>query len=175
MNPRLLSILVAAGAVALTSCGSSSGRASARNNTTVVRTATTRSNAARLEQSVRAALAANARVAVYVLWHDQSPSWAKQSTGGPALASLKSAAADRRARGVRVRMLMHTRQVKDVLLAPSYTTASALVIDRQRVQPTHANGRPFGKSVVLNERARYQLRRVGNGIRFVVWQVKLLS
>jgi hypothetical protein len=128
-----------------------------------------------LEQAVRSALTGNRRLSIYVLWNNRIPAWAESSTGGPALASLRAAAQNRRNRGVRVRLLASRRQVLSIRLDPSYLRATAIVLDRQRVQPSHRDGRPLGQAVVLNERARYELRRVRRSNRFVVWKVVLLK
>jgi hypothetical protein len=112
-------------------------------------------------------------VSVFVLWHNRVPAWASRSTGGPALNSLRAAASTRRSRGVRARVLSDRRRVVSLKLDPSYTKATAVVVDRQRVQPSDRKGRPLGRVVVLNERATYELRRIGSSARFVVWRVVL--
>ena len=130
---------------------------------------------AALRQAVRTALNENRRLSVYVLWNNRIPAWAERSTRGPALASLRTAAQNRRSRGVRVRMLSGRREIRSIRLDPSYAEATAIVVDLQRVQPSRRNGRPIGRAVVLNERARYELRRVGGSDRFIVWRVVLLK
>ncbi|HXH07744.1 MAG TPA: hypothetical protein VNI83_14265 [Vicinamibacterales bacterium] len=130
---------------------------------------------AALRQAVRTALNENRRLSVYVLWNNRIPGWAERSTRGPALTSLRTAAQNRRSRGVRVRMLKSRREIRSIRLDPSYAQATAVVVDRQRVQPSRRNGRPIGRAVVLNERARYELRRVGRSDRFIVWRVVLLE
>lgn len=130
---------------------------------------------ATLERAIRTALNENRRLSVYVLWNNRIPSWAERSTRGPALASLRVAAQNRRERGIRVRMLEGRREIRSVRLEPSYARATAIVVDRQRVRPSRQSGRPIGRAVVLNERARYELRRVGRSDRFVVWRVVLLE
>jgi hypothetical protein len=130
---------------------------------------------AALRQAVRTALNENRRLSVYVLWNNRIPDWGERSTRGPALVSLRSAAQNRRNRGVRVRMLQSRREIRSIRLDPSYAEATAIVQDRQRVQPSRQNGRPIGRAVVLNERARYELRRVGRSDRFIVWRVVLFE
>ena len=175
MRARGPAILVVAGALALTSCGGSSGgTSSGKASTRSAGDSSTAIASGTLEQSARAALIGNAKVAIYVLWHNTLPPWASRSTAGPALTSLRSAAATRRNRGIRVRMITNSRRISQLQLDPSYMTATAVIVDRQRVQPTHVNGQVFGKPVVLNERARVELRRVGKGTRFLVWRVTLL-
>jgi hypothetical protein len=136
-------------------------------------TTATQPDAKTLERAVRAALDANHKVSVFVLWHNRVPAWASRSTGGPALNSLRNAAATRRSRGVRARLLSDQRRVVSLKLDPSYARASAVVVDRQRVQPSGRSGRPLGRVVVLNERATYELRRIGSSAHFVVWRVVL--
>lgn len=174
MSTRRASIVLVVGALALASCGGSNGETSARTRATTSTRTSAPSAAVTLEQAARRALFENAQVAIYVLWHDALPSWASKSTAGPALVSLRSAAATRRNRGIRVRMITNSRRISQLHLDPSYTTATALITDRQRVQPVHLNGGPFGKPVVLNERARVQLHRIHGQTRFVVWKVTLL-
>src|SRR6266511_2726350 len=104
-------------------------------------TTSTQTSEAVLKQAVRTALNENRRLSIYVLWNNRIPPWAERSTRGPALASLRTAAQTRRNRGVRVRMLKGGREIHSVQLEPSYTRATAIVIDRQRLQPSRRNGR----------------------------------
>lgn len=129
---------------------------------------------AELRQAVRSALDRNRRLSVFVLWNNRIPAWAAASTRGPALTALQAAAQNRRERGVRVRVLTSRREIRSLRLDPSYVRATAIVLDRQRVQPSRQNGRPLGRAVTLDERARYELRRIGESNRFVVWRVVLL-
>jgi hypothetical protein len=138
-------------------------------------TTTPEKGAAALERAARSALTANRSLSVYVLWNNRIPRWAERSTRGPALASLRAAAQNRRSRGIRVRMLENRREILSLRLDPSYARATAIVRDRQRVQPSRRNGRPLGRATMLNERARYELRRLGQSDRFVVWRVVLLQ
>lgn len=156
-------------AALLAGCGSGRSAATATPDSTV-RT-TTPSGADRLRVSARKALEQNHRLSVYVLWHNQLPTWAKRSTRGPALAALAAAAKTRRSRGIRVRMLKDRRVVGSLALDPSYMKATATVVDRQRVQPSAPDGHPLGHAVKLNERAVYELHRLGTSDQFVVWKV----
>jgi hypothetical protein len=163
---------------AVTGCsGSSGGATNAGGTTQEARTAVSDSEStqAALTRGVRSALFANHRLSVRVLWSNQIPASARESTNGPALASLRAAAASRRARGIRVRMLEDDHRVLSVRLDPSYAQATAIVLDRQLVQPSRADGRPRGHAVRLVERARYELHRIGVSRRFVVWKVVLLK
>lgn len=129
---------------------------------------------AALKQGVRTALNRNRRLSVYVLWNNRIPTWAERSTRGPALAALRAAAADRRKRGLRVRLLSDRFRVLSISLDPSYARATATARGRQRVRP-YVNGKPGARTVELNEKARIELRRVGRSDRFVVWRVQILD
>ena len=143
---------------------------------TTSQTATTsQAGDASLEEAVRSTLSQNRRLSIYVLWNNTIPSWAAHSTRGPALASLRAAAQNRQNRGIRVRLLASRRQIVSIRLDASYLRAKAIIVDRQRVQPSGRNGRPLGRAVMLKERARYELRRIGRSNRFVVWRVVLLK
>lgn len=175
MSRTSLAALFAAIALAVAGCGSSGHTAATQSvHKTSSASTTSADPAAVLRRSANVALNGNYKLAVYVLWHNKVPAWAKGTTVGPALASLRSAAAARQKRGVRVRMLAHRRRILSLQLDPSYATASALIVDWQRVQPSNAAGRPLGKTVVLRERARYELRRAGDKQHFLVWKVVLL-
>lgn len=123
-----------------------------------------------LEASVRDAIHANDRLSGYVLAHNSIPAWAKQSTRGPALAALRTSAAQRGKRGIQVRTLADRLQIVSLTLDPSYTRATAIVRSRQRVRP-YRNNDALGQSVKLDEKGRFELHRVGRSQRFVVWQV----
>jgi hypothetical protein len=130
---------------------------------------------AALERAARSSLSENRRLSVYVLWNNKIPPWAEASTRGPALAGLRTAAADRKRRGIRVRLLSDRFEVLSIRLDPSYMRATAIARGRQRVRPHKLNGKPAGRAVVLNEKARIELRRVGRMNRFVVWSVQVLD
>lgn len=157
--------------------GGSNGGANAKAPTTGTRAAVSDSESAQvaLERGVRSALRANHDLSVRVLWSNRVPASARSSTAGPALSSLRAAAATRRARGIRVRMLKDDHRVLSVRLDPSYAQATAIVVDRQLVQPSRADGRPRGHTVRLVEQARYELHRLGSSQRFVVWKVRILQ
>ena len=169
---RRTAILLAATLLALAAGCGGGGKKTA---TQPPATTTGKSSEATLNRAIRVALAANRRLSIYVLWHNTLPPWAARSTRGPALASLRAAARNRQSRGVRVRVLTSRRQVASIRLDPSYLRASAIVVDRQRVQPSGPSGHPLGRTVALNERARYELRRVAGSSGFVVWKVVLLK
>jgi hypothetical protein len=167
LGPVLIALLVAIGA----GCDGGNDEAAREPPQT---TTTSETGKAALERAVRSALADNRRLSVYVLWNNRIPPWAERSTRGPALASLRTAAQNRTTRGIRVRILDNQREIRSLRLEPSYLRATAVVLDRQRVQPYGRSGKPLGRPTVLRERARYELRRVGGGNRFVVWRVTLL-
>ena len=169
---RRLAFLLSAVLLAIaTGCEGGSEKASTQPAST---TTTTETSKVALERGVRSALTQNRRLSVYVLWNNKIPAWAERSTRGPALAGLRTAAADRRRRGVQVQLLSDRFQVLSIALDPSYTRATAIARGRQRVRP-HLNGKPGGRSVQLNEKARIELRRVGRTNRFVVWRVQILD
>ena len=135
-------------------------------------TTTPEKGTATLERAARSALTENRRLGLCAL---EQPIPVGRALDPTALASLRAAAQNRRSRGIRVRMLENRREILSLRLDPSYARATAIVLDRQRVQPSRRNGRPLGRAAMLNERARYELRRLGQSDRFVVWRVVLLQ
>jgi hypothetical protein len=123
-----------------------------------------------LRRAVRAAVHANARLSSYVLWNNVVPSWATESTSGPALRGLRSSAASRRTRGVRLRSLSQRVTILSIKLDPSYLAATVRVREDGRVAPYRREQR-VGRSIRLDEHARIELRRVDKTNRFVVWKV----
>jgi hypothetical protein len=134
--------------------------------------ATAENSPADLERAVRKAIEEDHRMSVSVLWTNEVPRH-PTATAGPALALLRNSAAQRRRQHIRVRVLWERFRILSVDLDPSYTSATATVLDLQRTQPSDANGKPLGKSVRVNERAQVVLHRVGTDPRFVVWKVTL--
>ena len=158
----LVVVLVAAG------CGG--GRHAAA--TTAQSTATLRADPQeRLRVAVRQTLSANHRLAKLVLWRNAVPASAYSSTRGPALAALRSAAAGRRRQGIHIKVVSDGFRIASVTLDPSFTRATAIVVDPQRVRPYGTDGKPLGKEVSLSERSRFVLHRLGSSEQFVVWQV----
>jgi hypothetical protein len=129
---------------------------------------------AALEQAVRKAIQEDHRLSVEALWTNSVPA-NPPATAGPDLAILRQSVAQRRRQGVRVKMLAEHLRILSVQLDPSYTTATATVLDVERVQPSYPSGRPRGKPSATREHAHLELRRVGKSERFVVWKVTLLS
>ena len=170
MTRRLGAVLIALLLAIATGCDGGDGEVATQPPPTT----SPEAGEAALREAVRSALDGNRRLSVFVLWNNRIPAWAEASTRGPALAALRVAAQNRRERGVRVRVLASQREIRSLRLDPSYVTATAIVVDRQRVQPARRSGRPLGQKVTLNERARYELRRIGRSDRFVVWRVELL-
>lgn len=91
--------------------------------------------------------------------------------GGPALKNLRDAAATRRKRQIRVKLLSETFRIVAIHLEPSYTTAFATVSDRQRVRPYSYAGKPLGTAITDTEHAKITLHRIGRSSRFLVWTV----
>jgi hypothetical protein len=137
-------------------------------------TSSSETGKAALEDAVRQVLRRNDRLSGYALWWNRVPTWATQTTRGPALATLRESAADRRMRGVRIRTLASRLEVSSIALDPSYTRATAVVRSIQRVRP-YRGGQPSGRAVKLDERASVELRRLGSSDRFVVWRVRVLG
>lgn len=162
VTATLLLILVAAG------CGGA--RHPAAPTQTVSKTTHADPQAA-LTRAVRSTLRANHRLARLVLWRNVVPASASQSTRGPALAALRSSAAGRRRRGIHIKVVFDGFAIQSVHLDPSYTRATAIIVDPQRVQPYGRDGKPLGQAVKLSEKSRFELRRLGSSQRFVVWRV----
>ena len=157
-------------AVAFVAAGCGGGGSHAAPSTSTSATTTDRmSEQVRLEAGVRAAVKQNFKLSLYVLWHNRIPDWASQSTGGPALAALRTSAATRRGRGIRIRPIKTALLVSAVSVDASYVTATAVADSKQRVRP-YESGKPQPKLIALHERARLTLRRVGSSDRFIVWK-----
>ena len=167
LGPVLLALLVAIAA----GCDGGGNETAATQPPTTTTTSETGRDA--LERAVRQALRDNDRLSGYVLWSNRIPDWATRSTRGRALAALRTSAADRRKRGIRVRTLRSTLEITSIDLDPSYTSATAVVRSVQRVRP-YEGGKPSGRAVELDERAKVELRRLGASDRFVVWRLSAL-
>jgi hypothetical protein len=155
-------------AIALLAAGCGGSREAA---TTAVTTTVRADPQKRLTAAVRETLRANHRLAKLVLWRDSVPAYATSSTRGPALAALRSAAAGRRRQGIHVKVISDSFRIASVTLDPSFTRATAVVVDPQRVRPYGSNGKPLGKPVSLSEKSRFVLHRLGASEQFVVWHV----
>lgn len=174
MNKIALTTALVAVALAAAGCGSS-GRAVTQGAHQTPSVPTTSADpAVALGHAARTAVTELHRLSIKVLWRNTLPAGTTRWIRGPALASLRSAAADRRKRGIRVRLLADDFRIVSVKLDPSYAKATAIAQGRQRVRPYGRDGRPLGHAVLLDERARIDLRRVGDRNQFVVWQVVAL-
>lgn len=165
---RPLLLLTAIAALAA-GCGGSSGSIAATQSTDA-RTTSTQTSEASLKAGVRTAIRANLRLSLYVLWHNDVPAWAAQSTRGPALKALRTSAAARRRQGIQIKNLRGQSTIISIALAPSYTSATADVRDKRSVAP-YKQGHRLGRAIVGTDHSRVQLRRVGNTKQFVVWSV----
>jgi hypothetical protein len=168
---RAIPLVILALALTANGCGATkTDSPTGDTRSTVTTTSSQPTTPAALEAAVRQALSANGRLSVYVLWSDDVPSWASQSTDGPALADLKASALSRRKQALRVRSLSDKLSVLSVQLDPSYTSATATIHDHERVALyTH---RRRGRTVTLDERDLIVLHRLGQQMRFVVWEVQ---
>lgn len=170
---RRSGILVTVGLLVLANgCGGGETHTAASHPPTTT-TASQPATPAVLEQAVRKAVEEDHRLSVEALWTNRVPA-NPPATAGPNLAILRRSVAQRRRQGVRVKMLSEQFRVLVVQLDPSYTTATATVLDIEQVQPSYPDGRPRGKPSSTREQARLELRRVGATERFVVWKVTLL-
>ena len=181
--------LITAIALSLAACGGGSHQSPTTQTATTGTTTSTAaiptaekqhqgSNAkarATLREAVRTALLANHALAIHVLWTNRVPNSATRSTRGPALAGMRDSARGRQTRGVRVRMVHDDYRIASIDLDHSLARATAVARSIQTVLPSHLNGRPIGRSVRLNERARILLRRLGTSDSFVVWSITLLK
>lgn len=130
--------------------------------------------AAALDVAARKALRANYTLSLYVLWHNELPRWARQSTRGPALVGLRSSAEGRKKRGIRIRVLDRKLTIVALKLDPSYTRATATIQSLQHLRP-YRSGHSLGRAIKLDERAYVELRRIDSTSRFIVWKVGLLK
>ncbi len=166
----LLIIIAIALTLAASGCGASKTSTPASHTSPVGTTTTQQTAPAALEDAVRAALRENGRLSNYILWGNTIPSWASQSTKGPALAALTASAAGRRRQGVRVRSLSEHLKILSIQLDPSYMSATAVIAASGQVA-VYKHGRRE-RTVTLNEHDRLRLHRLGQAMRFVVWEVK---
>jgi len=171
MTRRLGAVLIALLLAVASGCDGGDGEVATQPPLT---TTTPETGEAALKDAVRQALRDNDRVSGYVLWANRVPEWATRSTRGPALVTLRQSAADRRKRRIQVRTLANRLEISSIALDPSYTQAAAVVRSIQRVRP-YRGGKPLGRAVNLNERAKVELRRLGASDRFVVWTVRVLD
>ncbi len=161
----LLLVLLAGAA---SGCGGTSSHASTLTPAGTTTTGGVREQP-RLESAVRLAVKQNFTLSLYVLWHNEIPAWASRSTGGPALAALRTSAASRRGRGIRIRPITTALRIQAIRVDPSYMTATAIADSKQRVRP-YESGNPQPRPIAVHERARLTLKRVGSSQRFIVWK-----
>jgi hypothetical protein len=132
-------------------------------------------SAAALDRDVAAAILANRRLAIEVLWTDFVPPSAVDSTRGPALAALRVSARARQLQHLRMRMVNETWRIATVDVNPAGSAADAIVDWNQDIAPSDLDGHSIGHTIELRERARLILHRVGSSTRFVVWEISLLG
>lgn len=170
---RHAGIVIVGAVLALAGCGGSGrlGSPTATVTASVNRVDTAR---ATLLRAVRTTIAENDHVSGVTLWTNRVPEVAVRSTGGPALRQLRVTAAQRRKQGVRIRTAAERRMIVSITLDPSYASAIAIVHAHERLVQYHGNTR-LGHAIDLNERARIELRRIGQSNRFRVWTVSLIK
>jgi hypothetical protein len=174
MTKLALILLLSSAALIAGACtGEENNSPAETRETTGTTTTTAEDETAALEEAARASVEADHQLSVRVLWANRVPEMPR-ATAGPALAELRRSAAQRRRRGIRVKLISERFRIVDLSLDPSFATATATVVSDQRVQPHGRGGKPLGKPVRLRERARLELRRIGDSERFVVWRVVLL-
>jgi hypothetical protein len=157
--------------VSVSGCGAgktADSRTPSKTTTTTTQTA----SSSVLEDAVRRAVRANHALLTAALLTNTVPA-KSEGAAGPALADLRSAAAQRRSQRVKVRILSEKFTVTGVQLAPTYATATATILNVQRVQATY--GRHRAAPAISREHVRLELHRIGNTDRFVVWKVAVLS
>jgi hypothetical protein len=170
MRRGAVSLVLAA--LLLGACSSSGEEAEPAQSGTDTRSAkTTTDESAALEEAVRGAIREDHQLSIDALRTNRVPR-EPAATAGPALARLRQSVAQRRRRGIRIRMISERFRILEIRLDPSFTKAAAVVSDTQRVQPYRRDQR-LGRSVTLKERAQLELRRIGDQPRFVVWKVVL--
>lgn len=179
MRRATLSLVVIALLATLTACsgGSNGGQhtsaAPSGSTAGAASSGSSETAADRLLRSARTAIGDHHRLSVRVLWTNTVPPH-PTAIAGSALANLRESAATRRRRGIRVRLLSERFRILNLRLDPSYSVATATILDTQQVRPYGRDGQPLGRPVKLVERARLDLRRVGSSARFVVWKAVAL-
>lgn len=173
MRAAALTLVLMLCALTATGCSGSPGVRATSTTNVSAKTATTSSDAAAvLLAAARRAVVAHHRLSVRLLWTNRLPV-RPRAVAGAALQALRSAARDRRRRGVRVRLVHEDFRILSLKLNPSYAGATAVVLDRQ-TGALFENGKRMQRQVRINERARIELHRVGTATRFVVWKVELI-
>lgn len=157
----------------MSGCGSGSSP-TMRSSTAVTSTTVGRSGTpAALEGAVQRAVSENHALLTRALLTNSVPSH-PEGTAGPALADVRRSAEERKAQGVRVRILSETFRVLGIELDPSYATATATILNVQKVQPLYGARHRPGAPSAAREHVRLELRRLANDDRFVVWKVTVL-
>jgi hypothetical protein len=175
MRNALATTGIVAALILLTSgCGGGSTATTASNHGAATNTSVEQAETpAALEGAVRRAVNENHALLTHALLTNSVPS-NPQGTAGPALADVRRSAAERKAQGTSVRILSENFRVLGVELDPSYTTATATILNLQKVQPLYGVHRRPGAPSPSREHVRLELHRIGNADRFVVWKVTLL-
>lgn len=172
-RPTVSALLLLALAIPMSGCGA--GKTSTADSRTPSKTKTTTTqqtaSSSALEDAVRRAVLANHVLLTRALLTNEVPT-RSEGAAGPALADLRNAAAQRRSQHVKVRILSEKLTVLAVQLAPTYATATATILNVQRVQAIY--GRHRAAPSISREHVRLELHRIGNTDRFIVWKVAVL-
>lgn len=158
------------GVLLVAGCGGSTKTTPTHTTTRTAVTTTKASGTKMLTSAVVGAVETDHATSLKALRADSLPA-KPPATAGPALKTLRRSVAGRRAQGIRIRMLHERFRVLSVSLDPSYATATADVVDVEKVQPVHRNGKAFGHPVTQTEHATIELHRIAGTNRFVVWKV----
>lgn len=169
MKPAVVTVCLA---VALAAAGCGGGSASPSSTNTGSTSAASDPTAV-LNRAARDALRQNYQLSGYVLWHNAVPANAQRSTRGPALAALRSSAAQRRKSGIQIKPVKGHLTVVSLAIDPSFTKATAITLAVGRVRP-YEGGKAEPRTIAVHERARVELRRLDRSKKFVVWQVTVL-
>ena len=158
--------------LAVAGCGTSTHTTGRQTTQSAQRSSTTpgqQTAPAALERAIREAVTQDHALSVETLWTNEVPAH-PPATAGPALAVMRESVLQRRKEGIRVRTLSERFTVLGVTLDPSYSSATVVIRDVQRVAP-YKNGKRLGRAINLDEQAQLLLRRQGQAARFVVWKV----
>jgi hypothetical protein len=103
VNGRAIVVLTLVAICVATGCGSDATRAASTTGSAAKTVSTLPPARVVLTRAARSAVNENFQLSLYVLRNNRLPAWAKRSTRGPALASLRSSALARKKQGITIR------------------------------------------------------------------------